>query len=101
MAGHARGGQPRTGLCRGATTDLCAPAARGALHALARGVSRRRGDALGDRLAAYSTQICVGHSTPSLNPTAGVPSGVFGLAKFCTFGLATTAHWSRASHTYG
>ena len=43
------------------------------------------------------TQICVGQSTPSSKATAFEPCSVVGLAKFCTFGLATTAQVSRAS----
>jgi hypothetical protein len=46
----------------------------------------------------YDFQICVGHSTPSEKATALEPDGVFGLAKFCTLGLATTHQVSRASH---
>ena len=87
------------GFVEALAPDLLPAPARGALHPLARGVPRRRRDALrtSPAEAGYDIQICVGQSTPSSKATALEPCSVVGLAKFCTLGLATTAQVSRAS----
>ena len=81
--------------------DLLPPAPRGALHPLARGVPRRRGDALASRARDRAQDVHPDLGRPQHALVEGDRLGglrVVGLAKFCTFGLAMTAQVSRASH---